>query len=83
MEQPTRAALRLAGVMGTARGEGLLGNVGDPQRVAGRDCRRRARWRPLWESERLMVLKKPLITVEGRGLTSGCSRKQGRSGGLT
>ena len=38
--KPRRAALRLAGVVRTARGEGLLRNVGGPLGEAGRDCRR-------------------------------------------
>ena len=76
--EPRRNALRLAGVLGAARGEGLLGNVGDPSWEAGRDCRRRTSRCPWRESERLMVPTKPVTTVEGRGLTSGCLR--GRSG---
>jgi hypothetical protein len=60
------------GVVGAARNEGLLGNVGDSLWAAGRDCRRRRGRRPKRESERLMVPVKPLTTVEGRGLTSGC-----------
>jgi len=73
-------ALWLAGVLGTARGEGLLGNVGGPLWEAGRDCRRRKSRRPWRESERLMVPMKPVTTVEGRGLTSGCLGGGRRSG---
>jgi hypothetical protein len=60
------------GVVGTARNECLLGNVGDSLWEAGRDCRRRHGRRPWRVSERPMVPVKPLTTVEGRGLTSGC-----------
>jgi hypothetical protein len=51
--------------------------------VAGRDCRRRGSRRPGRESERPMVPVKPVTTVEGRGLTSGCLGGGERIEGLT
>ena len=73
--KPRRAALRLAGVVRTARGEGLLRNVGGPLDRWGRQvatANAGEAGEPGRESERPMVPMKLVMTVEGRGLTSGC-----------
>src|SRR5260370_39129098 len=65
-EQPRWAALRLAGGVGAARGEGLLGNVGGPFGAAGRDCRRRESRRPRREAAERMGPGQTVKTAERR-----------------
>jgi len=62
---------RFIGVVGTARREGFLGNVRGPKRRGSRPRRLSGRGGRFRESERPIVPKKPVTTVEERGLTSG------------
>ncbi len=70
---PRRTLARPAGVWGTARSEGHWINVGGPSWAEGSRPSKPA-WgrKPRRKSERPVVPVKPLTTVEGRGLTSGC-----------
>jgi len=70
---PRRTLARSAGVWGTARSEGRWVNVGDPSWARGRDPHAgHGAGGSGRKSERPMVPMKPVMTVEERGLTSGC-----------
>ena len=68
-----------AGVVGMARGEGYLGNVGGPRRARGRGPRRHHGWRPVRASERPIVLAKPGNAGGGKGPHFGVLLKESRT----
>lgn len=73
---------RSTGVVGVAREEGCLGNVGGPQCRRGRDPQCPGRGHGLGASERPIVPRKPGNAGRGKGPHFGALLEQPRAGGL-